>query len=111
MSLDGGSVIDNGTEEEISTIRDASAGLLLEEIKILRPTSVIFFTGSRYNEALYSEFKDCGLKQFMDYDDSSRTSYIAHPDLPKKSIRTYHPGYLNRGHWEIVNHIVEAAVG
>ncbi len=109
MSLDGGSVIKNGTNEEVSIIRAASAGLLLEEINILKPTTVIFFTGPDYNDALYSELTGCSLGQFMDYD-SSRTSYISHPVLPEKSVRTYHPGYLNRGHWEVVNHIVKAVV-
>ena len=109
MSLDGGSVIKNGTSEEVSDIRTASAGLLLSEMEILKPTSAIFFTGPDYNDALYSEFDHSRLIRFKDYD-TSRTSYISHPILPKRAIRTYHPGYLNRGHWEIVNEIIEAVI-
>ncbi|WP_151192243.1 hypothetical protein [Desulfomicrobium orale] len=109
MSLDCGSVIKNGKKEEIDMIRSVSSGLLLEEIKILKPTSVIFFTGPHYNETLYKEFGGIVLEKFMDYE-TNHTAYLNHPVLPKKSIRTYHPGYLNRGHWDILDKIIEAII-
>ena len=109
MSLDCGSVIKNGKKEEIDMIRSVSSGLLLKEIKILKPTSVIFFTGPHYNETLYKEFGGIVLEKFMDYE-TNHTAYLNHPVLPKKSIRTYHPGYLNREHWNILDKIIEAII-
>ena len=109
MSLDGGSVIKNGSLEEISNIRTSSAGLLKAEIKILNPTSIIFFTGPDYNNSLYSEFENSTLIPFKSYD-INQTSYVKHEVLPEKTIRTYHPGYLNRGKWDIVNQIIETII-
>jgi len=109
MSLDDGSVVNNGTKDEVIAIRESSAGLLLSEIEILKPTSVIFFTGPEYNDFLYSEFKNCNLVKFKNYD-VSRTSLVDHPILPAKTVRTYHPGYLNRGHWDIVDQIIEQVI-
>lgn len=108
MSLDGGSVINGGTIEEIQSIQEATQGLLKAEIEILKPDVVIFFTGPYYNNALYSEFIDLTLHDFYGYD-LSRTSWLEHPSLPSVSLRTYHPGYLNRGHWELID-IIEKAV-
>lgn len=109
MSLDGGSVIKGGTIEEIQRIREATSGLLRNEIKILKPDVVIFFTGPDYNDTLYSEFNDMELYDFHG-NDLSRTAWIGHSYLPAISLRTYHPGYLNRGHWELIDIIERALV-
>lgn len=109
MSLDGGSVVKGGTPEEIKSIQIATHGLLRYEIEILKPDVVLFFTGPDYNDVLYSEFKDVQLQDFNGYD-LSRTSWIAHPSLPLVSIRTYHPGYLNRGNWHLVDEVEQAIV-
>ena len=109
MSLDGGSVVKNGTKEEVAAVQKASKGILRKEVEILKPTSVLFFTGPNYNNALYSEFKNVELLPFKGYP-MSRTSYIRHPRLPKSTLRTYHPGYLNRGHWKVVDQVVDAVV-
>lgn len=105
-SLDGGSVVGNGSPTEIELIRSSGADLLKAEIKILQPTSVIFFTGPNYNKHLYAQFPGYRLIDFCEHD-VDRTSGFEHPALPS-SWRTYHPGYLARGHWSIVDQIVSA---
>ncbi len=107
MSYNGESIVGkNIPMSDYEKIIELSGNLLKKELKILRPTSVIFFTGPRCNNALYKIFEDCETKQWKDYD-QSRTSEIIHPLLPKNTFRTYHPGYLNWGHWHIVNEIIE----
>lgn len=123
MSLDGGSVINNGKEEEIKCIQSATRGILSSEIDNLKPNIVIFFTGPNYNKALYSEFEGIILKKFNELDqyqaflteypflfDESRTAWIEHPSLPEISIRTYHPGFSARGYWQLIDAIEQAIV-
>jgi hypothetical protein len=109
MSLDGGSVVNNGTIEEIKCIQRATFGLLRSEIEILKPNVVLFFTGPYYNDTLYAEFVDLQLVDFSGHD-LSRTSWLQHPLLPNNSLRTYHPGYLSHGHWQLVDKIEQAIV-
>jgi hypothetical protein len=109
MSLDEGSVVNNGTVEEIQSIQSATSGLLSREIRILKPDVVLFFTGPYYNDTLYAEFSGLQLVDFSGYD-TSRTAWLQHPLLPSISLRTYHPGYLNRGNWQLVDKIEHAIV-
>ncbi len=104
MSLDGGSVVNNGTVEEIQSIQSATSGLLSREIQILKPNVVLFFTGPYYNDTLYTEFSGLQLVDFSGHD-TSRTAWLQHPLLPSTSLRTYHPGYLNRGNWQLIDKI------
>lgn len=106
MSLDGGSVVKNGTESEVAQISAYIKNILLNEISILKPNSVIFFTGPDYNQALLNEFDQCEFNPFGNYD-VSQTSYVKHPCLPKRSIRTYHPGYLARSEqWGLLKEVI-----
>ncbi|ADN78370.1 hypothetical protein [Geobacter sulfurreducens] len=109
MSIDGGSVVNNGTEEEIKSLQLATAGLLKSEIEILKPNVVLFFTGPNYNDTLYKEFEGIKLLNFMGHD-PSRTAWLEHRHLPNVSLRTYHPEYLNRGNWELVDNIEQAII-
>jgi hypothetical protein len=73
--------------------------LLREEIQILRPDMCIFYTNRKYDhriEALYPavEFSDIeGLP-------SSHFARLAHPHLPKHTIRTPHPRTIRMKGWE-----------
>jgi hypothetical protein len=108
-SLDGGSVVRNGTLEEIETIRDSASELLRTEIGILQPTAIIFFTGPVYNDHLYAQLPGCKLIEFNGHD-VTRTCRLAHPALPESTIRTYHPNYLMRSrNWDVVNQVIDAA--
>lgn len=110
MSLDDGSVIKNGTNGEIKEIRRAAAGLLSKEINILKPTAVVFFTGPDYDYSLREEFTDVKFIKFKNHR-KDRTSHLEHSALPSRSMRTYHPGYLNRGHLDILNEVIAEVTG
>ena len=94
MSLDSGSVIKNGNAEEIKLIRDSAIDLLRNEISILQPTEIIFFTGPSYDEHLKAQFPGI---QFLDFcqHPARKASVVVHPFLPH-AWRTYHPAYLSR---------------
>ena len=105
MSLDNGSVYENGSSEEAALIREAGSALLRAEIQVLAPTSVIFFTGPNYNEHLYAQFP--GVEPFnLESYEPEKTSMLKHPLLPIRTFRTYHPAYLARsGQWGIISEI------
>lgn len=105
MSLDSGSVYENGTPEEAALIRDAGSALLRAEIQTLAPTSIIFFTGPNYNQHLYAQFPGLKLMNLEHYD-PEKTSMLMHALFPLKTFRTYHPAYLARsGQWDIISMI------
>ncbi|MCF1249250.1 hypothetical protein LH705_06715 [Pseudomonas putida] len=105
MSLDHGSVYENGSPEEAVLIRDAGSALLRAEIELLAPTSIIFFTGPNYNEHLYSQFPDIELMHLEDYE-LEKTAMLSHSLFPIRTFRTYHPAYLARsGQWNIISEI------
>lgn len=106
MALDGGSVL-SGTLEEQDLIQDKARNMLSTEIEIMKPTTVIFFTGPRYDRALSREFSGLEFREVEDYS-VRQISRLVHPRLPL-SFRTYHPGYLNRGHWNIFEAVIRAA--
>lgn len=108
MSVDGGSVIRNSSPGEIMILQRAQVGLLPDEIRILQPMVIIFFTGPNYDHALAREFPGIEYSPFK-----SRTTRVAanlsHPRLPLCSIRTYHPASLRRQRlWPIVDEVIES---
>ncbi|MBN9367381.1 MAG: hypothetical protein J0H59_10145 [Comamonadaceae bacterium] len=110
MSLDGGSVVHNGTTEETLTLRDAGTASLHAEIKALAPTGVIFFTGPNYNEHLYAQFPRINLRDFVGHN-PEKTAKLEHPLLPACTFRTYHPGYLARsGQMGIIPEIISQII-
>ena len=84
-------------------IREAQRGLLSDEIGILGPLVVVFFTGPRYDHELEAEFPGV---RFCPIEGSSSTRKLArleHARLPYDSVRTYHPNYLKKsGNWELI---------
>lgn len=106
MDLGGESVL-SAEAEHLSNLADISAALLLQEIEILKPTDVVFLTGPNYEPWLTKAFHGVELVPFKGYD-PGRTAQLKHPKLPQRTWRTYHPGYLSRGNWQIMNDICEA---
>jgi hypothetical protein len=89
----------------------ATGWCLTEEIRILQPTAVVFFSGPNYDEALRDEFP--GL-QFAGVDErryARRFAKVIHNSLPDRSFRSYHPGYLvrNEERWSWVEEIAALA--
>lgn len=66
-----------------------------KELEILKPDVVVFVTGPSYDYILENTF--IGLKKVIINNVPEREiCLLEHKDLPKKSIRVYHPGYLMR---------------
>ncbi len=65
------------------------------EVELLKPDIIIFFTGPRYDQFIEKTFGDISHEPIQGYKHNQLT-FIKSMDLPKNSIRTYHPGYLNR---------------
>jgi len=68
--------------------------ILKDELKILDPDAVVFFTGwNPYDFTIRALFP--GVKMIpVDGEDEKILSQLSHPTLPPKSYRTYHPKYL-----------------
>jgi hypothetical protein len=105
-----GSVMGNCTKAEIARLQNAQLGLLRHEIDVLKPDVVVFFTGPRYDSAIQAEF---GAVEFGSFDGSispSRLALLRAPGLPVKTVRSYHPEYLQRSRqWGLISVIAEWA--
>ena len=81
-------------------------GILRDGIAILQPRSVVFLTGPNYDKVLADEFPGVELQPFSRDHPQRRVAVLRQQDLPTKSVRTYHPNYLNRSkRWHIVAEI------
>jgi len=69
--------------------------ILREEISILKPDVVIFVTGPSYDDFLRESFPGISLLQVGNFG-LNEVCRLEHDELPKTSLRIYHPGYHNR---------------
>ncbi|MCR4801115.1 MAG: hypothetical protein K5860_11470 [Bacteroidales bacterium] len=78
-----------------------SFNVLSEEIKILKPDVVIFFTGPYYDGDICKKIKDV---EFLEVGNHSirEFSKLKSTILPEKSYRTYHPAYLRKSKQEYI---------
>jgi len=105
-----GSVMRNCTRAEIAKLHSAQRGLLQHEIDVLKPDVVVFFTGPRYDSAIRAEFDAVEFKSFDASISHSRLALLRAPGLPGKTVRSYHPEYLQRSRqWELISMIAEWA--
>ena len=73
--------------------------LLPNEIKIINPDGVIFFSGPDYDEKIQIQFDgEIQFKQVQDDIPAREFARLIHKDLPKNTFRTYHPNALMRQH-------------
>lgn len=78
--------------------------VLPDELAILRPDVLIFFTGPYYDDRLCQTFPGAQLIPLLETDSS--IARVEHPALPPHTYRTYHPGYLARGHWQVIDQLI-----
>ncbi len=77
--------------------------LLKREIEIVKPDVVVFFTGPDYEERLVCTFPGVRIKKISEYD-LKHLAQLEHSQLPSRTFRTYHPGYLSRQ--GLTNHVI-----
>lgn len=73
--------------------------ILIEELKIISPDVVIFFTGPRYDNRLSKLLP--GVTQAVDGFNERKLCLLNSDALPAKLFRTYHPNYLRRSGLEL----------
>lgn len=84
-----------GNVEEINIITKKYFDVIKEEINILKPDVIIFFTGPNYDNHIQNFISDFEFKQIADYDtDKLCELKLIDFDNIQKVIRTYHPQYL-----------------
>jgi hypothetical protein len=91
-----GSVIRNCRAAEVNALQRAQKGLLAGEIAILNPDVVVFLSGPRYDSAIRCEFPDMKISPFSRRVPDSSVGVVRAEGLPLRTIRTYHPEYLQR---------------
>lgn len=110
FDVDGGSPLRHCTSEEQQGLLKGQHGLLEQEVRILRPNAVVFFTGPNYDRVLQSEFPDA---EFVPIGDRPTREFarVRSSSLPDSTFRLYHPGYLTRSRdrWAGLDQIVALA--
>ena len=91
-----GSVMKNCKAAEVAALQRAQQGLLAAEIAILNPDVVVFFSGPRYESSLRCEFPDMKISPLLRRAPASAVGVVRAAGLPVRTIRTYHPEYLQR---------------
>jgi hypothetical protein len=91
-----GSVMQNCSAAEVSALRRAQKGLLHQEIAVLKPDIVVFFSGPRYDSTVQVDFPDMEISQFSRRLPRSSAGLLRSAGLPTRTIRTFHPEYLQR---------------
>ncbi len=107
-----GSVMENCSRAEIAKLHKAQQGLLQHEIAVLKPDAVVFFTGPRYDSAIKAEFDGVEFQLMEGLPGPtmppSRLAWVRAPGLPAKTVRSYHPEYLQRSRqWNVISQIAD----
>lgn len=80
--------------------------ILLQEINILKPDAIIFFSGPYYDQDISQRIDGVQFSKCSKHD-SRILSKLKHTNLPDKTFRTYHPNYLRlSGRENILDEIV-----
>jgi hypothetical protein len=85
--------------------------ILEEEIKIVEPDIIIFFSGPDYDERIQIQFdnKVC-FESVVNEIPIRELAKLHHHSFPAHTYRTYHPNFLQRGRrWNFLN-IIEADI-
>jgi hypothetical protein len=97
------SVMLNCSAKERNSILAAQVDLLRAEVKSLKPSIVIFFSGPRYDQALLAAFPDSTLEQAWKTHSAREVAFVSSKYLPIRTIRTFHPSGLQRSRkWNVI---------
>lgn len=82
--------------------------LFIDELNILRPDAIMFFTSSGYDDLLWFGVPELVLTPLKDGESQDHMGVFTSPYLPCPIYRTYHPAYLQRiGKWEWIDYICD----
>lgn len=82
--------------------------VLPEEITILKPDVIVFFTGPKYEKRLQENFKNIKYVHVDSKVDIGLLARLEHPQLPHYTFRTKHPNYLRRSkQWNVLDKIID----
>lgn len=85
----------------------ATHDLIRKELEFYQPDVVIFLSGPNYDEHIISVFEDA-IFTCVGERSQRQLAKVSSSQLPAKTIRTYHPGYLWRsGFYSYLDDIVE----
>lgn len=83
-----------GFPKEINYITNKYFNVIIDEIKIIKPDYIIFFSGPNYDNLLKYVIGDFARKEIKSFKERELCEILS-SNLPK-SYRTYHPNYLWR---------------
>jgi hypothetical protein len=70
--------------------------VLQDELQIIKPDFVLFFSHGKHDDWLHWQFEDnIKWEKVIGFSDNELMK-LSHENLPYNSFRTYHPDYLNR---------------
>lgn len=71
-----------------------SFNILADEVRIIEPDIVVFFTGPDYDHAVLKSFPGLTWEKAIAQISSRKLARVSHEHLPDKAFRIYHPKYL-----------------
>lgn len=98
-----GPVVLNCTADEQCHLLQSQSALFRQEVSELAPTTIIFMTGPRYDNALRTIYQGCALVPLWADVSEREVALVREDRLPVRSIRIYHPTYLQRARrWHLL---------
>lgn len=96
-ALETGSGIHQVDSAKLGDVVDWQADVVRAEIRDISPDGIALFTGPNYDWIIQRVFPGAKLRALEGSSASVRAiAQVSHPDLPKKTVRTYHPAYMQR---------------
>ncbi|WP_151945738.1 hypothetical protein [Aliarcobacter butzleri] len=83
-----------GVANEIRNLERTYFSVVKDEVLLLKPDIVIFFTGPNRDGDIKFHFKDVTFKKAFEDKNIREIACVQSIDLPLKSIRLYHPSYF-----------------
>ncbi len=81
--------------KELQQITENTNKLIYDELRILKPDVVVFFTGPRYDGDIRTNIGAVEFNGFLKYN-KNVISELCFKDFNFRAIRTYHPSYMRR---------------
>ena len=101
-----GPVLLNCCASEQAELLKAQRALLREEVNELAPSVVLFLTGPRYDPALFSTFPEATIQPLWSDVPQREIAVITCSVLPIRTVRLYHPTYLQRSRrWHLLDRL------